>query len=135
MGRERERRGTGRVEHASSILHREYMLAANKPEYRQDTLTDISSQGVSFTTDAHYEVGALLEARLLLYGWDQHRVEFYSGDPRRATDPLVALIKITNARPAKDRTCRIGARFEAIDEWHRKALELYLAKQARQELA
>lgn len=126
-----ERRSVERVERVSTLLHREFMLAVNKPQYIEDKLADISADGLSFTSKHHYKEGELVEVRLMLWGWDKHKTEFYQSDPRKATDPLVALVKVSSVRAQPGGVFKVGGAFEAVDESHRAALGKYLEAQAR----
>ncbi|MCK6439409.1 MAG: PilZ domain-containing protein [Planctomycetes bacterium] len=122
------RRTADRVEHASRVMHREYILDQTKPLYTEGRLADLSADGVAFISTHKYEKGDVLEVRLMLDGWEKYKTEFYKGDPRRATDPLVALIEVVNVTPETDSDLKIGGRFTSIDEWHREALKRYLEK-------
>ena len=135
MTTQKDRRERERIVRKSAVLHREYMLAKNRPDFIESSLGDVSVDGCSFTTDQRYEENALLELRLLLFGWEKHKSEFYYGDARKASDPLVALGRVASLRPeGTSGLRRIGVTFETIDESHQKALEKYLNKVANQEL-
>ena len=126
-----ERRKADRVERTSHVLHREYMLAPDKPEYVKDKLLEVSTEGLSFASSRHYPVGSLLDMRLLIYGWEKHKFTYYTSDTRRATDPLVLLAEVTHAKPQADHTWRVGTKFASIDEWHRDALKKYLEEASK----
>ena len=123
------RRRESRTDHSSRVLYREYLLTENKPDYTASRLIDISIGGISFSTPEAHSTGDVLEVRLLLEGWEKCKTEFYFGDPRRATEPLVALVEIVSIDEEEDTSqLKIGAKFTSIDSWHKTALSKYLEK-------
>jgi hypothetical protein len=133
-----ERRTTGRVTSHGGILHREYMLSAGRPPLKRDRLTDVSEEGVSFTTSNKYAENMLLEAHLELTGWAAFRNEFYFGDASVAAEPLVVILRVTTSRGVAqkggDAVFRVGCVFESIDESHASALARYLAHRRQRAL-
>jgi len=124
---ESDRRTLGRVAYHGDLLHREFMLSANRPEFVRDQLRDLSRGGVGFQTSYRYEIGALVEARLEIHGWTQHATAFYTGDPKLAAQPLVAVLKVSSLHALPEGRWKVGAAFESIDEGHLEALGRYLA--------
>lgn len=133
MGNIPDRRNAQRSQNTSVVLHREYVLAPNKPSYTEDRLVNLSTEGLSFATKIHYQEGVLLEVRLLLIGWENFKTDFYFGDARKASDPLVALAKVVRVRPLSQGEWKVGLKIETIDESHRSALKAYLQKTAKEQ--
>ena len=130
-----ERRTTSRIQSHGGILHREYMLAADRPALRGDRLTDVSEEGVSFVSSTKYPEGMLVEGKLDLTGWAAFRNAFYYGDAKVAAEPLVVILRVASCRGEPQRAgavlYRIGCTFESIDESHAEALSKYLEHRRR----
>jgi hypothetical protein len=125
-----DKRATGRVTHHGDLLHREFMLAFDRPQFRRDQLRDLSDTGVGFQSAHQYGMGSLVEARLEIIGWTQHASAFYTGDPHMATQPLVAILKVVALHALPGGGWKVGCAFESIDEGHRVALRRYLASRS-----
>lgn len=125
-----DKRTTGRVTHHGELLHREFMLAFDRPGFQRDQLRDLSDSGVAFQSARKYEPGGLIEARLEIIGWTQHASGFYTGDPEMAAQPLVAILKVVSLHALPGGGWKVGCAFESIDEGHRQALRRYLASRA-----
>lgn len=126
-----ERRTTQRVVHHGDLLHREFMLAADKPEFLRERLLDLSVGGLSFASSQRYGEGDLIEAKIEIVGWVNHASEYYLGNPRDAAKPLVAILRVSTVRPQNGGGYKHGCEFESIDESHREALRRYLASRQR----
>jgi hypothetical protein len=123
-----DRRTASRVPHHGRLLHREFMLAPEKPSFNDDQLADLSATGVAFVTAHRYEIDAMVECKLMLVGWDKFKAGFYMGDPRKAAAPFVAIVKVASCRHLPGGQHRVAASFESVDESHREALARYLAE-------
>lgn len=122
-------RSNERLPHASRVLHRELVLSGAPKDYAEGALLDISENGLSFQSSRSYAKDDVLELRLLLYGWERHKNEFYTGDLRKSTDPMVVIAVVASCEDNASGK-RIGVRFDNVDPSHHDALRAYLKMQA-----
>jgi|GEM_PF-4907264 len=124
-----DQRQSARIAHASQVLYREVVLGGNAPSYAEGSLIDLSDEGLAFAASRVFSKDDVLELKLLLYGWEKHKNEYYIGDLRKVTDPLVIIAVVTDCS-AEGSRYRIGVRFDNVDPSHHEALRAYLKQRA-----
>ncbi|MCU0723886.1 MAG: PilZ domain-containing protein [Planctomycetes bacterium] len=121
-----DRRRGPRIPRKSQVVHR--TLEFPEPPGRTGRLRDVSPTGARFESDFAYPAGEALKLEMTLPGWEQEKIDFYTGDPREGLKPLVALAEVRWVKPLGAGLFEVGARFTNVDEWHRQALRRYLEK-------